>query len=64
MITSFYKKIVENGMSKARDKSDGASIKYLNHCMVACFVLFIPNAIFEVYLNLPITSIIDFVFIL
>ncbi len=64
MIANFYKKLVENGMSRAKDKADGASIKYLNHCTIACLLLFLPNSLFEVYLGLPITSIIDFVFIL
>jgi signal transduction histidine kinase len=61
---SLYNKIIESGVTKAQSEPIATKIRYLNYCLVAGIVLFIPNVAYELYVGLPITTIIDFIFII
>jgi signal transduction histidine kinase/CheY-like chemotaxis protein len=64
MFSRLYHKIVEAGVSHAKDETDATKIKHLNYCMVFGILIFIPNILYEISLNLPYTVIADCVFIL
>ncbi len=61
---SLYYRIIESGVTKAQSETVATKIRYLNYCLVAGIVLFIPNVAYELYAGLPITTIIDFIFII
>ncbi len=63
MLKKLYHKIIESGVSKAVSPEVGTKIRYLNYCLAAGIVLFIPNVLYEIYLALPITVAIDIIFI-
>jgi signal transduction histidine kinase/ActR/RegA family two-component response regulator len=63
MLKGVYHKIIESGSSKALSESIATKIRYLNYCLIAGILMFIPNVMYEAYLGLPITTIIDCIFI-
>jgi signal transduction histidine kinase/CheY-like chemotaxis protein len=63
MLKELYNKIIESGSSKAVSESIATKIRYLNYCLIAGVVMFIPNVMYEAYLGLPVTTIIDCIFI-
>ncbi len=63
MLFKLYHKIVEAGVSHAKNETDATKIKYLNYCMVFGILIFIPNVLYEVTLSLPYTVLADCIFI-
>jgi signal transduction histidine kinase/CheY-like chemotaxis protein len=63
MLRRLYYKIVEAGTDKAKSPADFTKIRHLNYCLLAGIIMFIPNVVYEVYLKLPITTLIDIFFI-
>jgi signal transduction histidine kinase len=64
MLKGIYKKIIESGVANAKSESVATKIRYLNYCLVAGIIMFIPNVTYEAYLGLPVTTAFDVVFIL
>jgi signal transduction histidine kinase/ActR/RegA family two-component response regulator len=63
MLQKLYHKIIKSGTEKASSEPVATKIRYLNYCLVAGILMFIPNVAYEAYLGLPITTIIDAIFI-
>jgi signal transduction histidine kinase/CheY-like chemotaxis protein len=63
MFSRLYHKIVEAGVLHAKNPADAIKIKHLNYCVFFGILIFIPNILYEISLNLPYTVIADFIFI-
>jgi signal transduction histidine kinase/ActR/RegA family two-component response regulator len=64
MLKKLYYQIIKSGSAKAKSDSIATKIRYLNYCLVAGILMFIPNVVYEAYLGLPTTTLIDGIFIL
>jgi signal transduction histidine kinase/CheY-like chemotaxis protein len=63
MLFTLFRTLMNAGAGRAKSDIEASKIRYLNYCLIFGITLFIPNLLYEAYLQLHVTVAIDVIFL-